>query len=176
MAILEFSRRYAMAHRLITDPRSKCAIPHGHNEIVTARLTPRQAFSFGGANALAPFEAIKGRWHAWIDAHVDHAFQLNEADPLIGYFRAHEPAQLSRIMTFPGDPTTEALAACFFMKLDAFVRADDLPYAVAEIRVEETPTNTVIVSRDRFDPETCNLSPRAWPRRPDDAINEFALG
>lgn len=173
MAALEFTRRYAMAHRLLADARSKCIIPHGHNEIVTVRLEPAAPFRFGGANALAPFEAVKRRWHQWIDGHVDHVLQLNEADPLLGYFRASEPERLSRIMTFPGDPTTEALAAAFFLKLDAFVQAEALPFSVAEVRVEETPTNTVVLTRAGFDPANCGLAAEAWPRRPDMSINEF---
>ncbi len=38
MAALEFTRRYAMAHRLLATQSPKCAIPHGHNEFVTVRL------------------------------------------------------------------------------------------------------------------------------------------
>ena len=173
MADLEFSRRYAMAHRLLADPASKCAVPHGHNEIVSVRLAPANGFRFGGHNAAAPFEAVKGRWHAWIDAHVDHALQLGEDDPLLGYFRAHEPQRLARILTVPGDPTTEALAACFWLKLDAFLRADDLPFTVAHVRVEETPTNAVVLTRAHFDPQTCGLADISWPRRADMSINDF---
>lgn len=171
MAELEFSRRYAMAHRLLADPASKCAIPHGHNEIVTVRLTPRARFAFGGANALAPFATLKARWHGWIDAHVDHTLMLSEADPLIDYFRDHEPARLARIMTFPGDPTTEALAACFLLKLQAFLAIDDLPFAVGEVRVAETPTNTAMIAPDLLDDGA--LPRDAWPRRADMSINEF---
>ena len=40
MATLEFTRRYAMAHRLLATKSAKCAIPHGHNEFVTVRLEP----------------------------------------------------------------------------------------------------------------------------------------
>ena len=129
MSDLIFTRRYAMAHRLLAAPSSKCVIPHGHNEIVSVRLEPHEMFQFGGANALAPFEAIKKRWHAWIDNAVDHAFQLDANDPLINYFREHEPERLSRIMTFQGDPTTEALAASFWLKLEAFLKADGLPFS-----------------------------------------------
>lgn len=172
MAALEFTRRYSMAHRLMADPRSKCAIPHGHNEFVTVRLTPHARFRFGGANAQAPFEAVKGRWSRWIDGAVDHCFMLNEADPLIDWFRTHEPHQLARIMTFPGDPTTEALAACFFMKMGAFLTADELPFDVAEVRVEETPTNTVCVGPEDFD--AAGVAANAWPRRADMSINAFA--
>ena len=173
MAGLEFTRRYAMAHRLLADPASKCAIPHGHNEIITVRLDPHRGFRFGGANAEAPFEAVKGRWHAWIDGHVDHALQLGETDPLIAYFRAHEPARMARLLTMPGDPTTEALAACFWLKLSAFLAADDLPFRVREVRVEETPTNAVVLTRDEFDAEACGLDAGAWPRRADMSINDF---
>jgi 6-pyruvoyltetrahydropterin/6-carboxytetrahydropterin synthase len=173
LAALEFSRRYSMAHRLITDPDGKCAVPHGHDEIVRVRLAPLAAFRFGGANAAAPFAAIKGRWHAFIDGAVDHAFQLNAADPLIDYFRAREPARLSRLMVFDGDPTTEALGAVFWLKLQAFLAADDLPFVVESVRVEETPTNAVIVTRDVFDPEACGVAAGAWPRRPDMTINDL---
>jgi len=173
MAALEFTRRYAMAHRLLATKSPKCAIPHGHNEFVTVRLDPVSPFRFSEANSAAPFETVKRRWHAWIDDHVDHALHLSEADPLINYFRESEPALLRQIMTFQGDPTTEALAACFFLKLSAFVAGDRLPFTVREVRIEETPTNTVIVSRESFDPAACGLKQSAWPWRADDTINDF---
>jgi len=173
MPALEFTRRYAMAHRLLADPASKCATPHGHNETVRVRLTPQRSFRFGGANMEAPFDAVKGRWKAWIDEQVDHCLMLDEADPLLGYFRTHEPARLSRVMTFPGDPTTEALCAAFFLKLSAFLAADELPFDVGEVCVQETPTNAVILARGDFDAQACGLAARAWPRRADMSINDF---
>lgn len=173
MPALEFTRRYAMAHRLRADPASKCAVPHGHNEIVTIRLAPAGRFRFGGSNMDAPFEAVKRRWKTWIDDHVDHALMLDDADPLVGYFRENEPERLGRIMTFPGDPTTEALAACFFLKGAAFLAHDELPFEMAEVRVEETPTNAVILSRETFDAETCGLPADCWPRRSDMSINDW---
>lgn len=174
MAALEFTRRYAMAHRLIADPQSKCATPHGHNEFVTVRLEAHAPFRFSESNCLTSFEAAKSRWHAFIDGHVDHALQLNAADPLIGWFAAHEPQRLARILTTPGDPTTEALAACFFIKLSAFLAADSLPYTVAAVRVEETPTNAVELTREAFDPREAGLPARHWAHRPDFSINDFS--
>lgn len=173
MAALEFTRRFSMAHRLIADPASKCATPHGHNEFVTVRLEPRKPFAFGGANMAAPFERVKRRWHGFVDEHVDHAFQLNEQDPLIGWFTAQEPSTAQRLMTFVGDPTTEALAAAFWLKLSAFLREDGLPFSVAEVRVQETPTNTVALTRELFDPRECGLPSDRWPWRADFSINDL---
>lgn len=173
MAALEFTRRYAMAHRLLATKSPKCAIPHGHNEFVTVRLEPHAPFRFGAANSVAPFEAVKRRWHQWIDEHVDHALHLDEADPLIDFFREREPDRLSQIMTFQGDPTTEALAACFWLKLSAFIADDRLPFAVREVRIEETPTNTVIVTPHTFNATDSGLRAGAWPWRPDMSINDF---
>jgi len=173
MAALQFTRRYAMAHRLLATQSPRCAIPHGHNEFVTVRLDPLGSFTFSETNSAAPFERIKRRWHQWIDEHADHTLHLAENDPLIGYFREREPARLEQIMTFQGDPTTEALAACFFLKLSAFVADDALPFSVREVRIEETPTNTVVLSREHFDAARCGLRAGAWPLRADMSINDF---
>ena len=173
MAALEFTRRYTMAHRLLATKSPKCAIPHGHNEFVTVRLAPTASFRFSETNSAAPFDQIKKRWHQWIDENVDHTLHLGENDPLIGFFREHEPGRLAQIMTFQGDPTTEALAACFWLKLSAFVADEGLPFTVAEVRIEETPTNTVIVNRDVFDAGASGLRGGAWPLRADMSINDF---
>ncbi|MEJ1936503.1 6-carboxytetrahydropterin synthase, partial [Nostoc sp. NIES-2111] len=61
MFSLVFSRRYSMAHRLIAGLSEKCAVPHGHNEIVTVTLravTPARLD--GAANMVVPFERAKG--------------------------------------------------------------------------------------------------------------------
>lgn len=173
MAAIEFSRRFAMAHRLLADPASKCATPHGHNEVVSVLLAPRTKPRFGAANAAAPFEALKGRWHAWIDNHVDHALQLNAGDPLLRFFEMNEPHRLAKIMCFEGDPTTEALAAYFWLKLENFLAADDLDFSIERVRVEETPTNAVVLTRADFDPADCGLSAQGWPRRADFSINDY---
>jgi 6-pyruvoyltetrahydropterin/6-carboxytetrahydropterin synthase len=171
MVDLEFTRRYAMAHRLLATNSPKCAIPHGHNEFVTVRLEPLAPFRFGSANSTAPFEVVKRRWHQWIDTHVDHTLHLGEDDPLIAFFREHEPTRLAQIMSFQGDPTTEALAVCFWLKLAAFIADEGLPFALREVRVEETPTNTVIVTRESF--SAGGLRADAWPWRADMSINDF---
>lgn len=175
MAILEFTRRYAMAHRLLADPHDKCATPHGHNEFVTVRLAPTRALQLGGDNRLANFSAVKERWHAWIDGAVDHAFQVNATDPLIGFFKTHEPARLARLMVFPGDPTTEALCAAFALKLSAFLAQDQLPYRLVDVRVEETPTNAVTLDAEAAGALAHGFAEAGWAHRSDMSINDFLV-
>lgn len=178
MFSLVFTRRYSMAHRLITAGRSKCAVPHGHNELVTVRLQAvRQQRLDGAANMVVPFEAAKARWHRWIDEQVDHALQLSDSDPLIGYFHDREPSRMERLLITPGDPTTEILAACFMAKLNAFLEDDDSGLRCVEVVVEETPTNTVTFTGDPVEvlPERQAMFNRLhWWRRADASINDLA--
>jgi 6-pyruvoyltetrahydropterin/6-carboxytetrahydropterin synthase len=176
---LVFTRRYSMAHRLISDRSSKCAILHGHNEIVTARIAATAPERLDGrGNMVAPFETAKRRWHAWIDDCVDHALQLSHDDPLIGYFREAEPDKLDRLLVMPGDPTTELLAACFMAKLNAFLAGDGDRLRCVELKIEETPTNAVIFTGDPADvlPEPGGQNQKPWWRRPDMSINDLAFG
>lgn len=145
-----------MAHRLIADPGSKCATPHGHNEFVHIVIASDRPMDFGGSNFVAPFEDLKRDWHRFIDQAVDHAFQINAADPLLGWFTANEPARLPRLMVFDGDPTSEALAIALRRKLDAFLAVDGGQFRCTELTLEETPTNAVILG------EHLTAAERAW--------------
>lgn len=175
MFTLAFTRRYSMSHRLLSLQSGKCGIPHGHNEHVTVRLVARHPQPLDGeANMVTPFHAAKKRWHAWIDDRVDHTLQLAARDPLLTYFREQEPEQLDRILVTPGDPSTEALAACFMAKVSAFLVEQGADLMCTEVRIEETPTNTVI-----FDGDPAAILPRdgfpdpPWWHRGDDSINDL---
>jgi len=175
MFTLAFTRRYSMSHRLLSLQSGKCGIPHGHNEYVTVRLAARAPGPLDGeANMVTPFHAAKRRWHAWIDEAVDHTLQLSARDPLLTYFREQEPEQLHRILVTPGDPSTEALAACFMAKVSAFLADQGGDLVCSEVRIEETPTNTVIFDGD---PDavlpTDGFPAPAWWQRPDDSINDL---
>jgi 6-pyruvoyltetrahydropterin/6-carboxytetrahydropterin synthase len=171
---LVFTRRYAMAHRLRGDPSGRCAVPHGHNEIVTARLVPlRTAPLDGSGNMVEPFERAKQRWHGWIDEAVDHAFQLGEEDPLIAWFAQHEPQRLPRLLITPGDPTTELLAVLLKAKLEAFLAAEGGRLACAGIAIEETPTNTVVFSGAVAEALPAGLGGHRWWGRADASINDL---
>ncbi len=169
---LVFSRRFSMGHRLIRGGSEACALPHGHNETVTVRLqatSPRRLD--GVANMVLPFERAKAIWHRWIDDRLDHALQLGEDDPLLDWFLQHEPARAERIVLTPGDPTTELMACLMMAKLGAFLQADGDLLRCVEIRLEETPTNTVL-----FDGDPLAVLPAmrpaldCWWRRPDMSI------
>ncbi len=152
MLELVFTRRFSMGHRLISGLAERCALPHGHNELVTVRLRPLRAAPLdGAANMLVPFEQAKERWHRFVDERLDHALQLSEADPLLFWFRAHEPARAERIVVTPGDPTTELMACLLMSKLDTLLADDDSPLRCRELRLEETPTNAVSVSEGAAD-------------------------
>lgn len=171
---LEFSRRYSMAHRLLCDAGSKCLTPHGHDEVVIVRLRPARPLDLGASNMTASFERAKGRWHRWIDGQVDHAFQLNAADPLVEFFRQHEPERLPRLMLFAGDPTTEALAVAFLLKLQAFLAADGGLFEAERITIQETPTNSVVLDAADWAATGSDWTPGAWARRADDSLNDLA--
>lgn len=171
---LVFTRRYAMAHRLLTGGTEKCAVPHGHTETVTVRLQPTVATRLDGkGNMVEPFERAKSTWHQWIDDHVDHALQLGSADPLLTWFLHHEPARVGRLLVTQGDPTTEVLACCMMAKLNAFLAAAGGRLTCVEIRLEETPTNTVVFDGDPLAvlPRTPHVLP--WWQRADMSINDL---
>jgi len=170
---LEFSRRYSMAHRLLDDSASKCLTPHGHDEVVTVRLKPLQALALGGSNMAGSFEKAKGRWHRWIDGQVDHAFQVNARDPLVDYFKANEPELLKRLMVFDGDPTTEALAIAFLLKLSAFLKDDGDLFSVERVAIQETPTNRVVLTAADWAGSGLDWTPGAWTLRADPSLNDL---
>lgn len=172
---LVFSRRFAMAHRLLSGLAEPCAVPHGHNETVTVRLeavAPRPLD--GAANMVHPFEQAKARWHGWIDGAVDHAFQLSATDPLIDFFRRQEPQRLPRLLVTPGDPTTELTALLLMAKLNAFLAADGGVLRCASIRLEETPTNSVTFEGDPLTYLPRDLEGDRWWLRADASINDLA--
>lgn len=176
MFALNFSRRYSMAHRLISGRSRKCMTPHGHNEIVSVRLAPKNPERLdGAANMVESFEQAKGQWHRWIDEHVDHALQLSEDDPLIAYFLEREPEIAPRLLVCPGDPTTEALAACFMAKLTAFLEADGGRLTCVELSIEETPTNRVTLTApaDVLPLRARKPGMAPWWERADMSINDL---
>ncbi|MDI7776285.1 6-carboxytetrahydropterin synthase [Asticcacaulis sp. EMRT-3] len=171
--LIQFKRRFSMAHRLRFDRSSKCATPHGHNEFVCIDLQarPGKACDWGAANYAESFARLKAHWHRFIDDSLDHAFQLGHDDPMIGYFRDHEPDLLPRLLVITGDPTTEAVATALYMKLNAILAAHMPDFECVRFEIEETPTNSVILSP--ADIKACPIRLGDWCHRADMSLNDL---
>jgi 6-pyruvoyltetrahydropterin/6-carboxytetrahydropterin synthase len=172
---LVFNKRFSMAHRLIASETHKCFIPHGHNEYVKAKITASvPKYMDHSINMVEQFDKIKKEWHVFIDTQIDHGFQLSDKDPLIDYFRNHEPDKLSSLVITPGDPTTEIMCACLMSKLQVLMDNKQLNLQCVELQLEETPTNYVILegykSYEKHLPKGS-----FWWNRPDHTINDFTL-
>lgn len=172
--ILSFTRRFCMAHRLRHSGSQRCSTPHGHNEYVTARLNYCGDRALDtSSNVAADFSELKHEWHTWIDNHVDHSLQIADDDPMLEYFRANEPEQLPRILTTPGDPSTELVSALFFSKYTCFLQKIGAPFEVASIELCETPTNTVVIQPSDLVLFSA-LERAGWWRRADHSINDLS--
>ncbi|NHO33159.1 6-pyruvoyl trahydropterin synthase family protein [Acetobacter fallax] len=174
MADLIFTRRFSMGHRLIHGASESCALPHGHNEFVTIRLEPTATGPLDGhSNMPVSFQRAKSAWHRFVDERLDHALQLAGDDPLLAWFRAHEPARAARIIVTPGDPTTELMACLMKAKLDAMLAADGDLLHCTTITLQETPTNTVEFTGNPLDMLPTPRAPEhCWWRRPDMSISD----
>ena len=162
-----------MAHRLTSGVAPNCAIPHGHDEVVTVNIVEKADQGLDAeTNMLVEFDVVKRRWFEWIDSAVDHSFHLGEGDPLITYFRENEPGLLTRLLITPGDPTTEIRAACYSAKLTAFLSGDARAFCCNRVTIQETPTNAVEY-RPSGTPAVA-AGDRHWWNRPDMSINDLA--
>tara|TARA_B110000908_G_C10014318_1_gene340042 strand:+ start:198 stop:695 length:498 start_codon:yes stop_codon:yes gene_type:complete len=162
-----------MAHRLLSGHSKKCAIPHGHNEFVRISLGCLNAPALNKKdNMVTDFASAKALWHTFIDDHLDHSFQLRSDDPLLPYFKENEPEQLARIVITPGDPTTEMLCACLMSKLDLLLQSTDSPLVCHRFELEETPTNTVVLSGIKVYQAHLPKGDHWW-NRGDFSINDF---
>lgn len=172
-----FTRRYCMSHRLFNLKNSKCFVPHGHNEYVKVYLVGNSDMPLdGNHNMNNGFSTLKSTWHNWIDNAVDHSMQLSNHDPLLDYFKEKEPENLPHLLITPGDPTTEILAACFYAKINAFLKNDGIDMRCNRVEIEETPTNTVIFTGDpdeAISTEHYGGPDIPWWKRPDMTINDL---
>jgi len=171
--LIQFKRRFSMAHRLRFERTSKCATPHGHNEFVSVSLQAKtgKTIDWGHANHAASFSSLKAHWHSFVDDSLDHAFQLGADDPMIGYFREHEPDLLPRLLIIAGDPTTEAVATALYMKLNAILATHTPEFECVRLELEETPTNSVVLTQAEV--EACPVRLGDWCHRADATINDL---
>ncbi|ESQ74369.1 6-carboxytetrahydropterin synthase [Asticcacaulis sp. AC402] len=172
--LIQFKRRFSMAHRLRFDSVSKCMTPHGHNEFVAVSLQPKasaKGMDWGNANYAASFADLKRHWHGFVDDALDHAFQLGADDPMLSYFRDHEPELLPRLLVIRGDPTTEAVATALYMKLNAILARFMPDFECVRFEIEETPTNSIVLTPQ--DVIACPIRLGEWCHRADLSLNDL---
>lgn len=164
MIALRFTRRFSMAHRLISGASKTCMTPHGHNELVIVDMVPRAARKLDGStNMVVEFSAAKKRWHRFVDQRLDHALQLSATDPLLKVAETQFPDW--RLVVTPGDPTTELLTALLASKCQAILDHERTGLRVARVELQETPTNTVVLEGD---PRELLPPGQGWWTRPDE--------
>jgi 6-pyruvoyltetrahydropterin/6-carboxytetrahydropterin synthase len=163
-----FTRRIAIAHRLISDPLSPCYSIHGHNVYIKWHAAYHATMSFTldfEANMLAPFAKVKGTIHKWMDNYLDHSLFISNKD-------SHLPLYLEdkmKMAVFHGDPTMEMVAASLYAKINAFLSDSfELKLYCPMVEIEETPTNTVIVRSSFNLPKSC----QHWWNRADMTTND----
>lgn len=149
---LTFGYRFEAAHRLSQALASQCNTPHGHTWHAEASfLSP--TISLDDDDMVMEFAQLKGGWKSFIQTTVDHSYLHHHNDQLLPAMRDVIPD--FRGLPFPGDPTTELIAALFFSKLS--VMHDDLLNKIRasgktpptglyanSVLIKETPTNSVL--------------------------------
>lgn len=142
MFTLEFTYRFETAHRFVTGT-TKCTTPHGHTWQATLGFeAPGGALD--EAHMVAEFEKLKADWRNFIQGTADHSFFHHYQDPLLSAFRDHIPD--FRGLAFPGDPTTELIAALFLEKAIAMRPPGGL--LPSFVLVQETPSNRLRFTRE----------------------------
>lgn len=139
---VSFKYRFEAAHRFTKSCADSCATPHGHTWYAKAVFQANEE-SLGADEMVMEFSELKRAWKRFIQDTADHSFMHHFEDPILPALRAAIPK--FRGLPFPGDPTTEMIAALFFAKLEAMHRQINNPQDLRPVSVviRETPTNTV---------------------------------
>ena len=114
------------SHRLL-HYQGKCANLHGHRWKVEVWMEGEPDAKTG---ILIDYAVIKQA----IDRY-DHQIILNEEDPMVPRIREFHP-----VITTPGDPTSELMAAIIREDLRKLCRERGIRADVTKIRVWESPT------------------------------------
>lgn len=132
---LDFTYRFETAHRF-TKGNSKCATPHGHTWQASLEFAASPS-DLQSNDMIEDFANLKAAWRKFLTGTVDHSMMHHYQDPLAPVMR--ELVTGFRGLPFPGDPTTELVAALFLLKAQAMTKS--LPVHPVAVTVQETPTN-----------------------------------
>jgi 6-pyruvoyltetrahydropterin/6-carboxytetrahydropterin synthase len=114
------------SHRLL-HYKGKCASLHGHRWKVEVWIAGEPDATTG---ILIDYNTIKE-----IIEKFDHQILLNAADPMVACIK-----KFQRVITTPGEPTSELLAALIRDDLTRYCRAHKITATVTKVRVWESPT------------------------------------
>ncbi|MCX6691554.1 MAG: 6-carboxytetrahydropterin synthase [Methanoregula sp.] len=114
------------SHRLL-HYKGKCASLHGHRWKVEVWIAGEPDATTG---ILIDYNVIKQ-----IIEKFDHQIMLNAADPMVTCIK-----KFQHVITTPGEPTSELLAALIRDELGEYCRAHQITAKVTKVRVWESPT------------------------------------
>lgn len=160
--IVEFTYRFEAAHRFLKTSSKSCMTPHGHTWYATLCLQ-FMASQLDDSQMTVEFSAMKKDWKALIQNVFDHSYMHNSMDPVVDVLKANGGAP--RLIPFPGDPTTEMIALLLFRKMDSLLSQSphSSRMSITAIRLQETPTNTVLCDRASFEVQIPQfLKHNAW--------------
>jgi 6-pyruvoyl-tetrahydropterin synthase len=143
---LSFKYRFEAAHRFTKSCADSCATPHGHTWFAEAHFgAPETCLTH--EDMLLEFSQLKGAWKTFIQQTVDHSFLHHYEDPILPALLKFIPK--FRGLPFPGDPTTEMVAALFYSKLCSMHKemnkelAEGVLIKPMAVYIQETPTNSM---------------------------------
>ena len=117
--------QFDASHRLL-HYKGKCANLHGHRWKAEVWMEGEPDATTG---IVVDYNAIKQ-----VIGRFDHQIMLNESDPMVACIQKYQT-----VITTPGEPTSELLAALIRDELDAYCRAQTIDAAVTCVRVWESP-------------------------------------
>lgn len=148
--LISFQYRFESGHRLSKATAGTCMTPHGHSWHAKA-IFGSSASLLNAEDMVIEFALLKKGWKSFIHETADHSFFHHWQDSLLPSLTDLIPD--FRGLPFPGDPTTELVAALFFAKISAMheelcktlpTLGDETPLPKpTAIVIQETLTNTI---------------------------------
>lgn len=117
--------QFDASHRLL-HYKGKCANLHGHRWRVEVWMEGEPDATTG---ILIDYNAIKQ-----VIGRFDHQIMLNVTDPMVECISKYQ-----KVITTPGEPTSELLAVLIRDELHEFCHAHNISATVVKVRVWESP-------------------------------------
>lgn len=149
---LEFRYRFEAAHRFLKSESIPCMTPHGHTWYATMGVSFKGS-TLNSSQMTVEFSEVKKEWKNLIQETFDHSYMHNINDPVVEILK--QGNNKPRLMPFPGDPTTEMISLFMFNKMETIIQSSSFKdkVEVEFIKLEETPTNSIVCKRDFYTSE-----------------------